>query len=632
MSVQIRILTAVMCLALVSPAFAQVEERSQRAGSQIIDDTTRNIYGPNTSRYYYEADFFSNRNIIRPIDTTSWNFHRFGYVQRYNNLYQDLGNIGTAIRPVYNEVPEYIGVNSGFNVYDLYWDAETIRYYDTKSPYSNMNVNLGGKGRSVTRVTFSRNVTPRWNLGFNYRSLLIDKQIQRSGKGDRNVRSTYFDLYTVFHTKDSTYSLFVNFRNNFLQADEYGGVLVEGDEEDFSYSDLFLVNAQRTLTEAESNDKRRNFHIFHQYRLGSGLQIYHKSDLYKQRNRFNDSDPGNDYYDAIVVDSASTRDEVSFRYFRNEGGIKGNLLKMFYNGYAAVRNYSMDYKYLEDDIDPDVSGTELYLGGRMALQIDSLIEVRGWAEWMMDERYLIHGSIRTKWFAASAKRTVSTPTFLQQAYRGSHDYWVNDFSNSEATEIGGNLIYESKRISIYPGVRFSTFRNYIFFKQDTSNVQDVLPVQSGGYQTWVSPELNFSLTPVNHVNLTVQAIYTKILENSEDAIQVPEMFVNAQLSYSNIWFKGNLDFQFGVDCHWKSAYYAPGYDPVIQQFYIQQSFESPDFPVIDVFLNAKIKRARIFLKYNNLVKTFTSYANVPTPYYPGIQNIIDFGFDWSFYD
>jgi hypothetical protein len=30
--------------------------------------------------------------------------------------------------------------------------------------------------------------------------------------------------------------------------------------------------------------------------------------------------------------------------------------------------------------------------------------------------------------------------------------------------------------------------------------------------------------------------------------------------------------------------------------------------------------------------TFMNYGNVPTPFYPGIQNIIDFGFDWSFFD
>ncbi len=631
---RIRFVLIASCLVLAFPSIAQEEVPNPRTGSQIIDDSTKHIYGPNTSRYYYEEDFFFNRNALHPIDTTSWNFHRFNYVQRFDNFYQDLGNIGTAIRPVYNQVSENIGTSSGFDTYDLYWNNETIRYYDTKSPYSNMKVILGGKGRSVTRVTFSRNITPRWNFGFNYRALLIDKQIARQGKGDRNVRSTYYDLYSVYHTKDSTYSIFLNYRKNAHQADESGGVLVGGD---FTYSEFFLTgddSAQPSLTEAESNDTRSAYHLFHQYKVGSALQLYHKSDLYKQRNRFIDGQPENTFYDVIVVDSATSRDQVEYRTFRNEVGAKGSLFKLFYNGYAAWRKYSMDYRYFyEDNFYLDTSDDEFYVGGKIALQIDSIIAVKGWTEWMLDDRYQIQGSIRTKWFEASASRSVSTPTFLQQAYRGSHDVWLNSFTNVEATEVKGNLIYQSKVFGVYPGVRFSTFRNYIFFKENpASSGQKVLPLQSSGYQTWVSPELNLSVTLAKHINLIAQGIYTEVLENSEDAIRVPELFVNGQLSYSNIWFKGNLDFQAGIDLHWKSAYYAPAYDPVIQQYYTQQEFLVPSFPVIDVFLNAKIRRARIFVKYNNVLMLFSSYGNIPTPYYPGIRNLLDFGFDWSFYD
>ncbi len=634
--VRIRFICISACLILALPLFGQEDEPAPRKGSKIIDDSTRNIYGPNTSHYYFEEDFFTNRNLSYTIDTSSWNFHRFSYVQRYDNFYQDLGNIGTAIRPVYNQVSERIGTSSGFDTYDLYWNSETIRYYDTKSPYSNMKVILGGKGRSVTRVTFSRNITPRWNFGFNYRALLIDKQIERQGKGDRNVRSTYYDFYSVYHTKDSTYSIFLNYRKNNHEADEYGGVAVD---EDFSYSDFFKQSGQvdapqPLLTEAASNDTRSNYHLFHQYKLGSGLQLYHKSDLYKQRNRFNDEDPENDFYDVIVVDSTTTRDQVDYKTFRNEVGVKGSLLKLFYNGYAAWRKYSMDYKYFyEDEFYLDTSDDEFYVGGKIELQIDSVISVKGRAEWMLDNRYKVHGSIRTRWFEASVDRSVSTPTFLQQAYRGSHDVWLNSFTEVEATEVKGSLIYQSKAIGVYPGVRFSTYRNYIFFKENpASSGQKVLPLQSSGYQTWVSPELNFSVIFAKHINLTVQGIYTKVLENSEDAIQVPDMFVNSQLSYSNIWFKDNLDFQVGVDVHWKSGYHAPAYDPVIQQFYNQQEFLVPSVPIIDLFFNAKIRRARIFVKYNNALMLFSSYGSIPTPYYPGIRNLFDFGFDWSFYD
>lgn len=612
---------------------AQQEERSRsRTGSSIIDDTTKNVYGPNTTLYLYESDFFYNNLKLNRIDTSAWDFHRFNYVQRYNNFYQDLGNIGTAIRPVFNEVSENIGATPGFTAYDLYWNSEPVRYYNTKSPYAHVKWVLGGKGRSYARFAFSRNVNERWNVGFNYRILMIDKITARQAKGDRTTKSNYFDFYTSYHTKDSSYSVFFSFKRDFIQVDENGGVDVGGD---YLFSDLFDKQQARTwLTDAESNDKRRGVHLFHQYKVGKGLQLYHTADYYRQRNRFNDSQTRNNYYDYVVIDSATTRDETKFGSFRNELGVKGSLFKLFYNGYAAFRKYSMDYKYFHEDyLYLPTSETELYVGGRIALQLDSLVTVKGWAEWMLDDRYLIQGSIKTKWFEAAIKRSVSTPAFLPQAYRGSHDMWMNNFNHVEGTEVRGNLIYESKRFSIYPGVRFSTFRNYIFFKETASfSGQRVLPQQTPGYQTWTSPEVTASLTLFNHLTLKAQGIYTRMLENSGDAIQVPEFFVNSQIAYADIWFNGNFDFQAGIDTHWKSEYYAPAYDVSTQQFYVQKEYIAPSFPIMDVFINVRIKRARIFLKYNNALMSFTNYGNVPTPFYPGIRNIVDFGFDWSFFD
>jgi hypothetical protein len=400
---------------------------------------------------------------------------------------------------------------------------------------------------------------------------------------------------------------------------------------------LFLENAQPWLSTAESSELRRNYQLYHQYKVGNALQLYHQLDSDRQQNRFHNNYSSESYiefFDAIVVDSALTRDQVKFRTLRNETGIKGNLLKLFYNGYVVLRSFNMDYKYLNEEfLEISTKGSEFYVGGRMALQLDSLIEVRGQLETMLDNRYKLIGSIRTKWFAASIKRSVSSPSFLSQAYRGSHDTWINAFYPVEASELKSNLIYRSKRLNIYPGLRLATFRNFVFFKQGDFGIdQQVLPVQSSGYQTLASPELSFSVTPINHTTLSVQGIYTRMLENADAAMQVPELLVNAQLAYANIWFGGNFDFQFGVDVHWKSDYFAYGYDPVIQQFYTQQRHQAPDFPLLDVFLSAKIIRGRVFFKYNNLLKMFTKSANVPTPFYPGVMNVIDFGFDWSFYD
>ncbi|HEY3402404.1 MAG TPA: putative porin [Ohtaekwangia sp.] len=629
------ILPLFVLLIFISSAVAQEDgETPNRRGSRIIDDTTKQIYGPKTSKYFFEEDVFLNKQTFHFIDTAIRGFHRYNYVQKYNNLYQDLGNIGTAIAPIYYQAPGYIGASSGFQQYDLYWSAERIRHFDTKSPYSNMSIILGGKGRSVTRATFSRNITPRWNFGFDYRGLFIDKQIQRNGKGDRNIRSTYYDLFTNFQSKDSTYRLFFDFRRNKVEADEYGGIFAP---EDQPYEDYFFVNAQPSLTQASGKEIRMNIHLFHQYEIGRALQVYHKFDRYRQGNGFKDirdQNPDSEYYDFVVVDSAETRDEVKFKAIRNELGIKGNVSRLFYNAYYAIRDYSMEYDYIDEDtLRVPASGVENYLGGRISLRLDSLVEVTGWAEVLQTGNYRIEGHITSKWFEATVRQVQYAPSSLQQAYRGSHDFWGNTFSDINVTQVNGAIHYRSKILNVSPGVTFTRLGNYVFFKEDDfDQEQTVLPVQTSGEQVLVAPELKMSVTMARHIFLRGQAIFTKALSNTSNAFQIPNLFVNGELSYENIFFNGNMDMHGGVDVHWHSAYYAMGYDVPIQQFYTQTAYKTPDFPIVDVFFSMRVKRARIFFKYNNLVQAFTKQGYMPTPYYPGQRNVLDFGFDWSFYD
>jgi hypothetical protein len=629
------------------------QDQTGRRGSRVVDDTTKQVYGPKTSRYYYQNDVFLNRITYHAIDTTIRNFHKYTYVTWHNNLYQDLGNIGTSITPIFYQTPSLIGATSGFNSYNLYWDDEPIRYFDTKSPYSNIRATLGGKGRSMTRITFSRNITPQWSFGFTFRPLLIDKQVQRQGKGDRQVRATYYDLYTSYQSPDSSYRLMVNFRRNKHETDEYGGVF--DDVDGFTYKDYFFINAQPNLHDASSRELRMNAHLFHQYEVGRALQVYHIFDRYRQGNEFSDGPSTNKYYDYYdpELDTTKTLDKVKFKSVRNEIGIKGDLLKLFYNGYFAIRDYTFTnnnvYTVTNNNVDTtgtQVSGVETYIGGRMSLNLDSIGEVTAWGELQQNGNFRIEGDIKSRWFEATVKQVQYSPGLLLQRYRGSHDDWTNYFSNQNATQVNGYLHYDSKVLKVSPGFTFTRLGNYIFFKDTiTTNdrVQNVFPIQSEGQQVIFSPEFKFSLTFLRHINLSSQIIYTKLLDNPDDAIQVPDLFINAQLSYANIFFNDNFDMHGGVDIHYHSSYYPLAYDVPIQQFYVQQQITGDDtnamsplrvpaFPIIDIFLNARIKRGRVFFKYHNLIQAFTKQGYMPTPTYPGQRNIIDFGFDWSFYD
>jgi len=307
---------------------------------------------------------------------------------------------------------------------------------------------------------------------------------------------------------------------------------------------------------------------------------------------------------------------------------------LFYSAYYKIRTYSTFNRYVDETtLSFDNDGVEGYVGGKIAFRFDSLSELSGNAEYLLGGNYRLQGDLKTPWLDAKAISILAKPGFLPQAYRGSHNSWVNDFSNTFSNQVEGFLKGNWRGISISPGMRYMVLSNYIFYKENkVEGEQAVLPVQSSGNQQTFSPELRMSLRFFKHFYLRPQVIYTSILKNDDNALQIPELFVNAQLAYENMLFKGNMQAQIGFDLHWRSTYNAMGYDPTIQQYYVQTSFTNEAFPLVDFFFNGKFKRGRFFMKYHNIVQAVTGKGYLITPYYRGQPNIMDFGFDLILFD
>ncbi|UII30527.1 putative porin [Fulvivirga ulvae] len=610
------------------------EEETERIGSGILDDSTKQIYGPTTTRFTLEENIKYNNPHYWNIDTTVLNLHRYQYVARERNLYQDLGNIGTAISPIYPKLPHRIGATSGFTVYDMYYEGpEAVRYYDTKSPYSMFGVIWGGEGRAITDAKYSRNIDERSNIGIDFKGLFIDKQIQRVRRGDRHVEGIYYRGYGSYSTKNGKYTALANFIRNRHQVDEYGGILLESDT--LPRSAYFDENRQTILTEAGTDELRTNYHLYHQYKLNDFIQLYHSFDRYKQQNDFLDTpDTTSAFYDFYEVDSTDTKDRSKLTYIQNEVGVKGDIGKTFYNFYYKARKVDFEYKYIEEDtLGFDTDYLENYAGFNLRFGNDSVSYISAYGEYMLGGEYKLGGEIRAPWFYAEAISVKYTPAYIQNAYRGSHDVWKNDFDSPISSSLRAGLNLKLGPVRLMPSAEYTLLTNYIYFRDNNATEgQRVLPVQTSGDINLLKGQLDLSVDFLKVFNFNTKLIYSNVSGGSADAISVPELFGNAQVYYHEILLDGNLEWQIGFDLHMRSAYYAQAYDPIIMQYYIQDEFKVEPYPVWDVFLNAKINRGRFFLKYNNIVRAFRPTGYFMTPYYPAQDDIFDFGFSWSFYD
>lgn len=608
-------------------------------GSQIVDDSTKNVYGPTTSKWITENEIFLNKKNYKPIDTALNNFHRWTYVQRQNNFYHDLGNVGTALNPIFPVISSSIGANPGFSTYALFYETEEPKYFDTKSPFTRMFLVWGGDGRAMTQIEFSRNIKPNWNFGFNYRPILVDKQIQRSGKGDRQTVSHYYDFHSSYKSLNDRYTLMGSYRRIRHRVFENGGVLQDPDT---VFSEYFDPNAQPYLLAAQTEELRNSLHIFHQYQLASPFQLYHKLDINRQRNYFVDTKSKEINYDAYFdftntdadIDTINVKDGIEFKSIVNEIGFKGNAAFLFYSVYYKMRQYSTFNRYVDETmLSFKNDGIENYVGGQIAFRYDSVSELTAQAEYLLDGNYRLQAHLRTPWLDATGVSSLAKPSFLPFAYRGSHNAWVNDFSDLFYNQLSAFAKLKWGRLFFSPGASYTTLTNYLYYKSNNvPGEQTVIPTQSSGNQQVFTPEVRMSLRFFRHFYLRPQVLYTQLLNNDDQALRIPEWFINTQLAYENMLFKGSIQVQIGFDTHWRSDYTAPGYDPAIKQFYVQDNFVSPAYPLVDVFLNGKIKRGRFFVKYHNILQAIRQTGYLPTPGYPGQRNILDFGFDLFLFD
>ena len=88
--------------------------------AQILDDSTKQVYGPSSVYYIYENELLENLNIKNHPDTLIDKFYKTNPNNKLGWLYQDLGNVGTATKPLLFEPLKNIATQNGYDVFSLY--------------------------------------------------------------------------------------------------------------------------------------------------------------------------------------------------------------------------------------------------------------------------------------------------------------------------------------------------------------------------------------------------------------------------------------------------------------------------------------------------------------------------------
>ncbi|MFK7953687.1 MAG: putative porin [Ekhidna sp.] len=608
--------------------------------AQIVDDSTKQVYGPSTTKFTFEENILNNVEQYFLVDTSLYDFENKPFFNQEWSRFQNLGSIGTALFPIYYPVQDQIGRTSGLNAYAPYAaKPSTIKYYDTKSPFLNLFGFLGGGNRNVIDVNFSRNINENWNFGFDIQKITTDKQLARNAATDRLVIGSNLDVYTHYKNAKLPYQLLFNVSNFSHKVVEQGGVLFT---QDSLRSDFFQYeNVSLGLVEAENEVKHNRWHLYHDYQIAEQFQLYHKLDRYSEETIFDDAEGGTtngfnqyrDFYNNFFLDTTNTSEQTTFKTFENEAGLKGDLANVFYRGYVKLRSVSQEMISADSTGGTQVTTlsdlTEKYIGGYARFDWKDKFAVLAKGEIEQGGEFQLFGSINSQLLKAEYESKKYNVPYVYTRQNSNHHNWSNDFEGILVNRLSGSLNLKYKGIELIPEASFSSYNNFVYL--DTA----IVPQQISAATVISSIGGHVNISKSNKKEETLhfenEIVATNISGGAADFVRIPALFYNGKYYWDGMFFKDKVPVQVGVNLHAQSSYFGNAYAPEIQQFYVQDDFEIAGYYQADLFINMRVENVSVAFKWN--------YFNQPSndgyfasPYYPSQPRAINLSVRWLFFD
>ena len=622
--------------------------------------------------FMWTVDRDMNDVEIMPLDTTLSNW-------RIDHPYQlkgvgdmTLGGLGQSTLPFnYFDRP----TSSDFTFaqsYDSYtYRMDNVPFYNSKTPYLNFTYLESGQKRyreEHFEVTTAHNISP--STGFN---------VSYKARGTQGLydwqRTSNHNLSVAFSHTGKRYSVHAAYINNRIKQRENGGAVGIWAVADTTYEHPSGVPMK--LAEAEAHNSYRNNSFFVKQAIAIPLQPvtdydFSLADLtaiyfghifeYNEWNKLytdkyaeftNDRGSMDDngefipttdvYYKNWYISPDESRDSIRERVISNRffieaqpwdrDGAVGRL-----GGGVGIDMYAYSQFAFDDYVgghQGNVKKTAWYAYGAVSGK------VKRFADWGANAKYYPSGyrsgdfdlnahialtaRLRGRPVTLSGRfsQTRRSPSYWEENLFSNHYVWFNSFKQEDETRF--ELSLDIPDLAFEVGFWQGLVDNKIYYDAQ-SQVR-----QSGDAISLTSlyARKDFRLGGF-HLDHRV------LLQWSTNQEVIPVPLGSAYLSYYyEFWVekKKVLRMQVGVDGRFNTKYYAPSYNPALGTFYNQRDYELGEYPYLDVFVTAKWKRMRIFLKYQHAnYDLFGNGQYFTVAGYPQNPGMFKFGISWGFYD
>lgn len=567
----------------------------------------------------------------------------------FSNVGQPYNSLGINLER--NTLYPSLGANARhFN----YLEVQDISYYNVATPMTDLFFKTTFEQGQLLDAMLTFNTSRRFNLSLAYKGGRSLGKYQWSQSKWGNFRST-----ANYVTKDGRYRLRAHWTSQELEGEENGGisnkeVQFESKDPDFkdrSRIDVFFADAENILI-------GKRYFLDHQYRfLKSELDsVRSKSNYlgighvftYETKNYQFLQDSENEYFGDALVSPISDRANLKTMYNEINTEFSNRTLGVLK---ASISLYNYNYFFnstvtTEEGFIPNrLTGEEIALAAKYNKQIGGFMIaadvafnlvgdltgniINASASYQLNEKHKISASLHT-----SSRLPDFNFLLYQSDYKNYNWYNEPGFDKEQISSLQFNL---ESQVWGDLSAKYTTTDNYTYFRSVANDEQADADLENA-YIKPFQEEQSVNYLKVQYFKefkfgdfaLSNTLMYQNVSQNNE-VLNLPSFLTRNTLYYSKHVFKKAMFLQTGITFKYFSSYNMDAYNPLLAEFYTQNREKLGGFPLLDFFVNAKVRTARIYLKAEHFNSSFTGNSFYAAPNYPYRDFVIRFGLVWNFF-
>jgi hypothetical protein len=635
----------VLILLLLTVSLGLSAQKQQTAKSRILKE------------WNLSADYTEEIGI--PLDTVFSLFHRYRISDRYSSMNSTLGNYGL---PVYQ-----------INFFDRITDPDKFLYahyypfidlpgkavfMNTQVPFTEVVWTFGAPretSEQTFRVRHSQNINRFLNFGLIYDIIYSLGQYNYQRAEDKAF--TAFSSYTGLK-----YKLYFAAGINNIISYENGGIINKDQLSLFQTRDV-PVNLGG-LNEAKNNLKNKNILLVQRYTIGGqsspsdtiekkhtgffGLSGTFSHILIWENNKrsYSDKYPGGGFYDTVFISKSVTFDSLYSRSLKNTlrfDFTTDETRKFRLGGGVGLRNELFRYSQIIPTHNTSLSDTAIWnksnnvLIGKLFNDIGEKFRWIAYGELFLSGYragdFSLNGVISKSfaWKKGMARWDITgsmlsrQPSFWYEQWGGNHFEWNNNFKKEFRIDLGTDFSYPARKTEL----KF----NYAIIDNYTDFDADALPSQHGGGLSVAAVTVRKEFKAWKF-HLAADLLIQK--SSNSDILDLPLLSTRSAGFFEHLFkfrqTNGRLIMQLGADVLYHTEYYPYAYMPVTGRFYRQDKIKTGNYPFVNVFLNLKLRRTRIFIMFDHVNSGLMGYDYYMVPAYPMNIRMLRYGLAWTFYD